>query len=997
MKTKIFLLLFISIYSLNTFSQGGVTFDESILRNSSSKFLKSPEVASMEQYGNYPVSEATGIPDISIPIYTIKTKDLEFPISISYHLGGIRVDDIPSCIGLGWTLNAGGALSRTIKGIADEDKDGGFLHSSKKTIYDTSNHPFECVMPLNESEFARTKDDESIGMCMEQGILGYYDTQSDIYNYQVYPISGSFVYNTNRELIHRPYSDNKIYRNKNDFTIYSDAGVKYLFSSNNVEYTYSNDSQYKTDINGFRHDKMNSGISSWPISSIISQNSTAKIEFEYIDGGVYDDMIDNWIVYYGLFPDSESRWNTQKGTQYVGSTISSREKLLNCIKFSDGKVEFKYLATIRKDKRKYSLDEIIIKDNNNNQIKKVKFSYSHFISEDAPLPKKKEDYRLKLNSIEIYGQQNSNPQTYSFQYNESITLPSYFATPADNNRRQYNKGQDYWGYFNGIRTNITLVGMIDPNLKKLFLGGEIANREPSEKHMKACILTKIIYPTGGYTVFQTEANRIYRNHILTIAGGLRIKSIQSFFANMTIPEKSTEYVYEDGEDILWPDYNCYTYKKINTPTEVFVGPTTAVYECSYYTENPITPIGIYSGSAVLYKKVTKLEASKETVNLSQKKYNGKIIYLFDSPIIRTGYSSSSGYQSPIRFSSEFVSWNTGKIRKQESYAIDNNGNFKKIEEINYKYNYSLQQVEIGQYINSKYNFFGILTKLPMDITRKKYFYSYWFNTCTGYSNLAEIKKVLYSSPQDSLITTTQFTYGNLLLQSKNRNALLTEKRIFDGSKVVKTNYLYPQDFNTSIYQIMRDNNILSPIIEQTTFSNDKRISKTKTNYSSFDNGLILPKSVQLIDNNNVPQDKIIYDKYDLEGNLVQYTKDGLTSVYLWGYKKQYPLAEVKNANYEQVTSIIAEATLKSISEKNEPSASDLTLISNLRTNQKLKNSHISTYSFKPLIGLLSFTNPSGIKMYYSYDSFGRLAETYFVKNGIQKIQSYDYHYQNPYY
>ena len=79
----------------------------------------SPQAAALARYAEYPVSHTTGVPDITIPLYEIRMGDFTLPISISYHASGCRVDEIPTCVGLGWTLNAGGAVTRTILGAPD--------------------------------------------------------------------------------------------------------------------------------------------------------------------------------------------------------------------------------------------------------------------------------------------------------------------------------------------------------------------------------------------------------------------------------------------------------------------------------------------------------------------------------------------------------------------------------------------------------------------------------------------------------------------------------------------------------------------------------------------------------------------------------------------------------------------------------------------------------------------------------------------------------------
>ncbi len=78
-----------------------------------------PQAAALARYAEYPVSHTTGIPDISIPVYAIDLGGFTLPVSLSYHASGARPDEVPTCVGLGWALNAGGMRSRTILGAPD--------------------------------------------------------------------------------------------------------------------------------------------------------------------------------------------------------------------------------------------------------------------------------------------------------------------------------------------------------------------------------------------------------------------------------------------------------------------------------------------------------------------------------------------------------------------------------------------------------------------------------------------------------------------------------------------------------------------------------------------------------------------------------------------------------------------------------------------------------------------------------------------------------------
>src|SRR5688572_18477989 len=96
----------------------------------------SPDAAALGKYGEWPVDLCNGLVKIEIPLYTIKSRILQLPVSLSYHPSGIRVNDISSWVGLGWVLNAGGVVSRSVRGKMDEM--GGVL-----------NHAFTSTAQIN--------------------------------------------------------------------------------------------------------------------------------------------------------------------------------------------------------------------------------------------------------------------------------------------------------------------------------------------------------------------------------------------------------------------------------------------------------------------------------------------------------------------------------------------------------------------------------------------------------------------------------------------------------------------------------------------------------------------------------------------------------------------------------------------------------------------------------------------------------------------------------
>src|SRR5689334_10433970 len=79
----------------------------------------SPEASAFIKYGNYQMGAYTGKPDINIPIYEIQTNKLSLPVTLNYDETGIRVNEMASWVGMNWSLDAGGVISRVVVGEPD--------------------------------------------------------------------------------------------------------------------------------------------------------------------------------------------------------------------------------------------------------------------------------------------------------------------------------------------------------------------------------------------------------------------------------------------------------------------------------------------------------------------------------------------------------------------------------------------------------------------------------------------------------------------------------------------------------------------------------------------------------------------------------------------------------------------------------------------------------------------------------------------------------------
>lgn len=79
----------------------------------------SPEVGSLLRVSDMITNLYTGLPDISVPLYSIKLKDYSYDIQLCYNAEGNKPDVPVSNVGLGWSLT-GGQIYRKVNGELDE-------------------------------------------------------------------------------------------------------------------------------------------------------------------------------------------------------------------------------------------------------------------------------------------------------------------------------------------------------------------------------------------------------------------------------------------------------------------------------------------------------------------------------------------------------------------------------------------------------------------------------------------------------------------------------------------------------------------------------------------------------------------------------------------------------------------------------------------------------------------------------------------------------------
>ncbi|PJJ66393.1 hypothetical protein [Chryseobacterium geocarposphaerae] len=849
----------------------------------------SPTVQNFMRYGEIPVDYSTGVPKIEIPIYTIQGRKLSLPISISYHASGIKVYDIPSEVGLGWVLNAGGIITRTMLDAIDEKGATNKIYANAAQFlaavptivmsgYNTfcwtypGPHSMEMYLNANPSE----------------------DRMSDRYFYKL-PNGGSGVFRYNYPqtstlitLPYRPYNITKtVEQNQSngnvvtEFQIIDDQGIIHKFKR-------FQDSSY--------------GSSEWFLTEMSSPDGQEKIKFSYNsvqttpNGMPNDTFISKKDFVIGVGGCQVQPSQGDPSTSMGGTGGATNAVILSSIESEDIIINFLYAN--REDfpnLKKLTEVQILPKNNPNTIKKKFIFQQSYFGTIGYENTNNR-DKRLKLDMLNIYGEDAQNSQKYTFDYEQSIMLPAYSS-------RSY----DFWGYFNGSNYNGTAIpyNFLPVEYQNPVNGtGYGGDRKADNGYFsKACMLKEIKYPAGGRTEFKFErayADGVYRGtNGGGYIGGFRVASITNYSKDNNVANIKSYQYSQPKFNIIDPEF--YTYPQwtldLEDPNGDFVpcqgtGGCWRYYKQTIVTSNPIVSHDLTPGMPIAYLDVTEYDGTP-TNNMGSTEYH------YSSP-------DHISYTDLIRELHTYQEdW--GNYEPKLGYKLVKNQIGNKISEEIFQYSNHFQQEFL-----TGFNITRTLTNLAnnknIDLTEfgchnclTLYIQSIRAHDTKAYQNanlLDYTIKRTYDQNNQSKYVEERIDYAY------NQHNLMVKQAVRKNSlgDDIFTQYKYPYDFGTAEpYQTMLTKNILTPIIEQTVINttNGKQIQKLRTLYDKWvNNSIIEPKLVQAQADSSLPlEDRVRFMSYDQKGNATNLKKEnGIPITYIWGYDKTLPIAMVENSN-----------------------------------------------------------------------------------------------------
>lgn len=930
----------------------------------------SPVAAAFARYGEYPVSLSTGVPQIDIPIYTIDMRGFKLPISISYHASGIKVTDVATPVGLGWVLNAGGVISRSTCGKDDVSQ----LHSM-----DVTSSAQVSQYMSNKSKPIHFWDDllSSTAFC--------HDSQSDRYCYNFNGKAGVFRYDIETgEIKTIPYSPISIKATTSGYKIIDTDGIEYYF-------------EQEEDSNISSPGCSTLFPTSWYMSKIKNPNSNDSIRFVYKTGTNYSTYYPSQYVDVGveihyqniIAPDVPSTLASRINTMsYSWTRICNLPVLLDSIVWDKNIINLTY-ASDRSDIYKDRLTKLSI-SYNGNKVKEAVFGNGSYWGDNSS------NYRMKLDNLIIQGTDNPEAkERYSFAY-DPTSLPDYYNM---NKVDAFRCSEDYWGYFNGVQSKY-----IVPS-RYCASDSYSTDRTPKEAEMKDCSLIQITYPTGGKTIFDYEINKVLRAYDYNVSteaavGGLRIKTITNQDKDGTIlGVKNYEYSGIATNMIRYAMYSStmnyiyyYFWNGDNLRNDS---------EHKISVAYPVTPLTDWSGSPVFYSTVTEYNGTSSS-------NSGKIVYKYMQDLDNLG-GCESNVDDQLKFYSELNNCDQGIISplllSQSTYK-NSGGNYILEQTITNDYTeekaesfiagVSLNRRDVVVFTSDGANGFDTSLSgdsyLPYDSESDYYNSIVYYDILAfrGISVLTSTSTTDYDDSGNSYTITKDYSYDPQLRIMSPIKTIQTDSK---GEAYTIIN-MHPFDLTDDIYLNMAKSNYVEPVIKSMEYLGSTLLKTTFYEYRN-ENWKYLIDNVQLANGNNNLEKRILYNKYDLNGNPLEVVQDVYKKiVYLWSYCNQYPIAKIEGMTYSEVESILGTSYIKNLADEVVPSDTQIQTICSLLSKKEgggLSNSMITTYAYKPLVGMASMCNPRGEITTYDYDSMGRLTSVKDCNGKVLENYSYNYH------
>ncbi|MBB2145810.1 hypothetical protein GM921_09950 [Pedobacter sp. LMG 31464] len=932
----------------------------------------SPNAAALGVIGNIPVGLSTGTLNFGLPLLQLSSGNIKLNIAASYSASGIKVDQLASRLGMGWIIDAGGMINRTVHGDADEN-----------AVYPTP------VANINLNTLPVKEYLERVSLNKDG-----YDAEPDVFSFNFNGYSGRFVLRpTNKtQVVFLTQSTLKI---ETDFSTNSlkpytlkvtdPDGVVYYFGGASATEKSRSSSGGGSNC-GKTYD---TGIeTAWYLTKIIDLNGD-YITFSYLPCEItYDISASQSILAMDAITAGQSLYDGATGqvlypapgysSTCISGIVNGGVYLDEILSSKGTKIKFSYVGRSDLDGDKL-VSKIEYGLSGATPLKTFDFGYTYGISGSGFNVAYDTSYdptifsnRPYLSHIYESDKNLAESKKHNFSYYNINGLPPRLAF-----------AQDKYGYFNGQNN----VGFIPGPVSSIF-SYIPANRDSYGAYANYGMLSKIYYPTGGTDSLQYEPHGVASEmgsgplpgaaYVGTV-GGVRIARIISHdpvsntdkikayrYNQFSSPTLSSAFVFS-----LLPNYFTAVERRVTNST------VTAAMFNTYTLASAGGDVasGQFDGSHLFYTDVWESDGADLT--------NGGTLHQYEILTGRPGPSLMRGYDYAGMPSG--LSGATAIHEKyQQVFRVDNLGQKIKLKEVFM----TQKSIPIDTVISitgrQNYDIDAVGGPDPFDICFYT-FESYW-----NYNDSTTV--ITYDS--DGLNPVTEVTatsYGNIahLLPTQS----VTEDSY--GRKIYRT-MEYPHEMvatssdPTGVYAAMIAKNKINPLIRETQTVASTVIAKKQTNYFESSTGIFVPKTISTYNTSNSSfEDRIRFHQYDAFGNLQSVSQqDGSKISYLYSYHNNYPVLEIKDLDYGTIASTLTPSNIASFGLSTPTRSGIASFIAPLVA--AYPKAHITQLSYEDPIGLSSITDAKGMTSFYEYDDFQRLKNIKDQNGDIVKNFSYNY-------
>ncbi|MBV8256061.1 MAG: hypothetical protein JO154_25925 [Chitinophaga sp.] len=980
----------------------------------------SPRSREFEKFINYPVSLYNGLPQIGINFYTIELGSVKIPIGIAYHASGIKFGQTSGDVGLGWGLEPGFRVSRTVHGRLDEafdmpdmnniasDKAIGSYLSSFTSKYDRDRYLARYMVMVPGSDIPAVAASQN----------DYLDGQYDLFTIGMPGNSGNFII-SNRQNKTVTVLDNAALQKISyatgdigiaEFNTTDGSGIQYQFgvSGGNTE-------SHQVYING-TYRKFNTA---WLLGKVNTPFNDS-ITFQYQP---FTEASQGMPGYSRTFIEGDrsscgdcitSSDNNNKGEGQPATIKYYYTQLLT------GIISPNEVVTLSRNING-SVNTITIANRKGVLLKKVTFFYS---STNAA---------YFLDSLQVAGADNVVVEKYGFDYtSKDVLFPNYdcfgygLTNPGGgesycNYRGQFKYHQVGIDPYEQTSNNPELQYMrcTADYLKTSYIDGT-DKRLPA---LDAGMLKRITYPTGGTQQFVFENN----NYEVLVNGTLYSRSGGGFRIGAIISDDkvsgttmTTRYIYNHGQRSFDPTDPSYSITRkvalgiLSCSNPRVYGLNRTTFSAPYNEEVAEALTQEHNGWYTNVRVENGVGATEYKYAVSSTA-SGLNLYPLNGTFSPTGNYCLQTYNY----------WNKPYLQEKSVYEVKPiTGNTIKQKET-YEYTMPSPAPLVDEFTGLKVAAFGLAYKVDVQSSPTPTYdlyesglqsvFNYLPYTITSGEILLRKKTTtvydMLTGESSDIVSEYSYTYANLPA---------TEKVTNSKGEVIFTSYKYPLNFtgisatdavSAGVKQLQRVGAV-TPVIEKSTYranadmTNKRLISSLFFSYKPdaplldkvFRTDLTSPalsfteSGVQggVVTKDNIYKESISFDTYDVKGNILQQSKtDDVKEVYFWGYNNKYPVAKIMGSDYNTAKQYVDQSILDNAA--NFSDAAVQAELGKLRTG--LSTAMVSTYTYRPLVGMGSATDPMGKTTYYDYDYYGRLKAV--RDNNSNIVRQYDYQYQAP--